>query len=70
VWWILLISFVSIFFLFLLFKKKRINEISSDAFLRMQRDEKGDGTAKCRDCGELADVTETGAARAHLGHAP
>jgi len=31
---------------------------------------KGDGTAKCRDCGELADVTETGAARAHLGHAP
>lgn len=23
----------------------------------------GDGTAKCADCGELADVTETGAAR-------
>lgn len=28
---------------------------------------RGDGTAKCADCGELADVTETGAARS--GHA-
>ncbi len=28
---------------------------------------RGDGTSKCSDCGELADVTETGAARSGVG---